>query len=44
VLAVARRSWDRNASTPACAIAGRAIVPGNGFTRANGYEPLSLAD
>ena len=25
-------------------IAGRAILPGNGFTRANGYEPLSLAD
>jgi ABC-2 type transport system permease protein len=25
-------------------VAGRAILPGNGFTRANGYEPLSLAD
>ncbi|MGH9212255.1 MAG: ABC transporter permease subunit [Acidimicrobiales bacterium] len=24
--------------------AGRAILPGNGFTRANGYQPLSLAD
>jgi ABC-2 type transport system permease protein len=24
--------------------AGRAILPGNGFTSANGYEPLSLAD
>jgi ABC-2 type transport system permease protein len=24
--------------------AGRAILPRNGFTRANGYEPLSLAD
>jgi ABC-2 type transport system permease protein len=25
-------------------VAGRAILPGNGFTRTNGYEPLSLAD
>jgi ABC-2 type transport system permease protein len=25
-------------------LAGRAILPGNGFTRANGYDPLSLAD
>jgi ABC-2 type transport system permease protein len=25
-------------------VAGRAILPGNGFTQANGYEPLSLAD
>jgi ABC-2 type transport system permease protein len=25
-------------------IAGRAILPGNGFTVANGYSPLSLAD
>ena len=25
-------------------VAGRATLPGNGFTRANGYEPLSLAD
>jgi ABC-2 type transport system permease protein len=25
-------------------VAGRAILPGNGFTSANGYEPLSLAD
>jgi ABC-2 type transport system permease protein len=24
--------------------AGRAILPGNGFTAANGYPPLSLAD
>ena len=25
-------------------VAGRAILPGNGSTSANGYEPLSLAD
>ena len=25
-------------------VAGRAILPGNGFNRANGYDPLSLAD
>ncbi len=25
-------------------LAGRAILPANGFTSANGYEPLSLAD
>ena len=25
-------------------VAGRTILPGNGFTEANGYPPLSLAD
>lgn len=25
-------------------VAGRAVLPGNGFTAANGYPPLSLAD
>jgi ABC-2 type transport system permease protein len=25
-------------------LAGRAILPGNGFNRANGYDPLSVAD
>ncbi|MFD7711753.1 ABC transporter permease subunit [Streptomyces sp. NPDC059786] len=28
----------------ACLLAGRCILPGNGFTEAHGYAPLSLAD
>lgn len=28
----------------ACVLAGRLILPGNGFTPAHGYPPLSLAD